>query len=60
MHPLPHRYTVSFNATPAGDVEMAGEALATIHTSTPVEFGGLAIAGRRRRCSWAPWGTVWP
>lgn len=40
MHPLPHRYTVVFDATPAGDVEMTGEALATIHTETPAEFGG--------------------
>lgn len=40
MHPLPHRYTVVFDATPAGDVEMTGDALATIHTETPAEFGG--------------------
>jgi organic hydroperoxide reductase OsmC/OhrA len=40
MHPLPHRYTVLLDATPDGDVGMAGETLATIHTSTPMEFGG--------------------
>jgi organic hydroperoxide reductase OsmC/OhrA len=40
MHPLPHRYTVLLDATPDGDVGVAGETLATIHTATPMEFDG--------------------
>ena len=40
MHPFPHRYTVLFNATPAGDVEMSGDHLPTLSTATPTEFGG--------------------
>jgi organic hydroperoxide reductase OsmC/OhrA len=40
MHPFPHRYTVSANASPQGSVRLAAEGLPAIESAAPKEFDG--------------------
>jgi uncharacterized OsmC-like protein len=40
MQELPHRYTVSAAGMAEGDVELKAVRLPTLHSASPVEFGG--------------------
>jgi organic hydroperoxide reductase OsmC/OhrA len=40
VKPLPHVYTVSATAAPAGDVELNAERLPFLHSAPPADFGG--------------------
>lgn len=40
MHPLPHAYSVSAQATPAGNVRLTAEGLPPLATAVPPEFDG--------------------
>src|ERR1700761_5334510 len=40
MHPFPHRYTVTSNAQPGGNVPLTAAGIGTIETAPPREFDG--------------------
>jgi organic hydroperoxide reductase OsmC/OhrA len=40
MHPFPHRYTVSADARPDGDVPLSSEGVRVIESAPPKEFDG--------------------
>jgi organic hydroperoxide reductase OsmC/OhrA len=40
MQPLPHRYSVSSQTTPDGDVSLRAEGVAPLKTAVPLEFDG--------------------
>jgi organic hydroperoxide reductase OsmC/OhrA len=40
MHPLPHKYSVSSHATPAGDVWLTADGLPPLSTAVPPDFDG--------------------
>ena len=40
MHPFPHRYVVSAEASPRGDIALSGGGLTPLATDAPAEFDG--------------------
>ena len=40
MHPLPHKYSVSSHATPAGSVWLTADGLPPLSTAVPQDFDG--------------------
>jgi organic hydroperoxide reductase OsmC/OhrA len=40
MHPFPHRYSVTADARPDGDVPLSSEGVRVIESAPPREFGG--------------------